>query len=188
MDRETKFCPYCGEEILERAILCKHCRSRLDRPDRSSVREILGSIEDHSLRAYMGLAGAFMLSVGTFCPIAKVPFIGSINYFYNGKGDGVILLILAGLSFYWALQQRFKFLWYTGLASASMLLFTLINFNIRLSVASKGLDGESELVKGMADIAMASVGISWGYFVLCLGAGLLMSASLVRRRLAFHDE
>jgi uncharacterized membrane protein YvbJ len=32
-ERETKACPYCGEEILDVAVKCKHCGSKLDPED-----------------------------------------------------------------------------------------------------------------------------------------------------------
>lgn len=31
MEKKTKRCPYCGEEILEKAIKCKHCGEMLDK-------------------------------------------------------------------------------------------------------------------------------------------------------------
>lgn len=31
MEKETKICPYCGEEILAKAIKCKHCGEMLDK-------------------------------------------------------------------------------------------------------------------------------------------------------------
>jgi hypothetical protein len=33
---ETKKCPFCGEEILEAAIRCKHCRSDLTKSERTA--------------------------------------------------------------------------------------------------------------------------------------------------------
>lgn len=30
MDKKTKACPFCGEEILETAVKCKHCGEFLD--------------------------------------------------------------------------------------------------------------------------------------------------------------
>jgi len=46
-------------------------------------------------RQLVGLAGTILLAVGVFLPLVSMPLIGSLTYFNNGRGDGVIVLILA---------------------------------------------------------------------------------------------
>ena len=48
----------------------------------------------------MGLAGSLILVLGAFCPLISVPIMGSINYFQNGKGDGVAIVVLAFISIF----------------------------------------------------------------------------------------
>jgi len=38
------------------------------------------------------------LFVGVFTPFVSLPFAGNLNYFQNGKGDGVIILLIALVS------------------------------------------------------------------------------------------
>ena len=43
----------------------------------------------------LGLAGSVVLFIGVFIPIVTLPIVGSMNYFHNGQGDGVLVLFLA---------------------------------------------------------------------------------------------
>ena len=51
-----------------------------------------------STKQYLGLIASILLLIGVFVPIVSVPFVGDMNYFQNGKGDGVFILILAIVS------------------------------------------------------------------------------------------
>ena len=46
----------------------------------------------------LGLIGSVVLFIGVFAPIVSVPIMGNINYFQNGQGDGMIILVLAVIS------------------------------------------------------------------------------------------
>ena len=37
------------------------------------------------------------MAIGVFLPLLSMPIVGSINYFQNGRGDGVIVLVLAAI-------------------------------------------------------------------------------------------
>jgi len=41
--------------------------------------------------------GSILLAFGVFAPLVSIPMLGHLNYFRNGQGDGVIVLILAGV-------------------------------------------------------------------------------------------
>ena len=72
-------------------------------------------------RQVVGLTGALALFIGVFAPIVSVPTVGYINYFQNEKGDGVVILGLAVISFVLLLAKRYRGLWFTGLASLGVL-------------------------------------------------------------------
>ena len=72
----------------------------------------------------IALIGAGLLFIGAFMPIVSAPIIGSINYFQNGKGDGVIIVLLAISTAGLALAGRAQQVLWTGLASVAMLAFT----------------------------------------------------------------
>jgi hypothetical protein len=43
-------------------------------------------------RQLLGIIGSAILFIGVFMPIVKLPVVGEMNYFHNGRGDGVIIL------------------------------------------------------------------------------------------------
>src|SRR6266508_2104667 len=68
----------------------------------------------------LGLVGSLIMFVGVFTPIISVPIVGNMNYFQNGKGDGVIVLALAIVSLILTITKRYRGLWFTGVASLAV--------------------------------------------------------------------
>jgi hypothetical protein len=132
----------------------------------------------------LGLIGSAVLFVGVFAPIISVPIMGNINYFNNGKGDGVIVLVFAAISLILVLLKKFKGLWFTGLGSMGIMVFTFVNFQI--SLANTMTQMETELVgnpfRGIADMAMQSVQIQWGWALLIIGAVLLIASAAIKEK------
>ena len=50
-----------------------------------------------STRQLLGILGSATLFIGVFMPIVRLPIVGEMNYFANGRGDGVLILVLAGV-------------------------------------------------------------------------------------------
>jgi len=132
----------------------------------------------------LGLIGSALLFVGVFAPIVSIPIMGNMNYFQNGKGDGTIVLVLAVISLILVLLKKFKGLWFTGLGSMAIMVFTFINFQITL--ANTRTQMETELVgnpfRGIADMAMQSVQIQWGWALLIIGAVLLIASAAIKEK------
>jgi len=108
--------------------------------------------------------------------------MGNMNYFQNGKGDGTIVLILAVISLVLVLAKKYKGLWFTGIGSLGIMLFTFINFQSKMSQAKA--DMESELAgnpfRGLADVAMQSVQLQWGWALLIVGAALVIASAAMK--------
>lgn len=119
-----------------------------------------------------------------FTPIISIPIVGSVNYFQNGKGDGVIVLALALISIVLVFAKKYAGLWITGTASLALILFTFINFQVRMSEMQDEL--ESKLAgnpfRGIADITMQSIQLQWGWAVLVVGAVLLITAAAISNK------
>jgi hypothetical protein len=130
----------------------------------------------------LGLIGSLVLFIGVFAPIMSVPIMGDINYFRNGEGDGTIVLILAVISFILVLAKNYKGLWFTGISSLGIMLFTFMNFQSKMSEAKS--DMESELAgnqfRGLVDMAMQSVQLQWGWALLIVGAALVIASAAVK--------
>ncbi len=129
--------------------------------------------------------GSIILSVRVFMPILGVP-IGNLNYFQNGKGDGMIVLILAVISLVLVLIKAYEWLWFTGLGSMGVLLFTFINFQSRMSQAianmKSELAGNRDLadLADLADMAILSVQLQWGWALLIVGAALVIASAAMK--------
>ena len=133
-------------------------------------------------RQLIGMIGSIILIVGVFTPILSVPIMGNMNYFQNGEGDGTIILILAVISFILVLIKKCKGLWFTGLGSVGVLLFTFIDFQSRMSQIIANM--ESELAgnpfRGLADIAIQSVQLQWGWALLIVGSALIIASAAMK--------
>ena len=136
------------------------------------------------LKQILGVAGSLLLFVGVFVPIISMPIIGSLNYFQNGKGDGVIILVLALISLVLTLTRKYKALLITGLLSLAVMLFTFISFKMRINDMKNSL-GDNPFAKGIADLALQTVQIQWGWAVLVIGACLIIAAAVVKNPSAY---
>jgi hypothetical protein len=130
----------------------------------------------------LGLIGSIVLFIGVFTPIVSVPIMGNMNYFQNGKGDGTFILILAVVSLVLVLSKKYKGLWVTGLGSLAVMAFTFVNFQMKISDMKSQM--ESELAgnpfRGLADMAMQSVQLQWGWALLIVGAGLVIASAAMK--------
>lgn len=130
----------------------------------------------------MGLIGSIILFIGVFAPVVSVPIMGNMNYFQNGKGDGTIIIALAIISLILTLAKKYKGLWFTGLGSLGIMAFTFINFQMRMSEAKSQMERElaGNPFRGLADLAMQSVQLQWGWALLIVGAALVIAAAAIK--------
>ncbi len=134
------------------------------------------------LRQILGLIGSLILFIGVFTPIISLPIVGSMNYFQNGTGDGVIILVLAAFSVFLTLTKRYKFLLFTGEGSLAILAFTFINFQVRMSQMKSQMKGSmaNNPFGGLGEAMLNTVQIQWGWAVLIVGAALVIAAAVLK--------
>ena len=132
----------------------------------------------------LALAGSGLLFVGAFMPIVSMPIVGSLNYFQNGRGDGVLIVILAAATAFLVMTGRTRHVLWTGLVAAALLAFTFVRFQTKMSEARANMDSElaDNPFRGLAEAAMGSVQLQWGWAVLLLAAGLVTYAGWQARR------
>ena len=92
-------CGGCGKEIVVASHeLCPHCGVKdphvpyqvlLARGEATRSRSGL------EVEAILALVAACILFVGVFLPALHIPLSGPVNYFQNGRGDGVLIIVLA---------------------------------------------------------------------------------------------
>ncbi len=109
--------------------------------------------DDLSSSFYIGLAGCFALIIGVFAPLMSAPFIGTINYFQGGEGDGVIILVIAGFSLILVFVKQYKALYLTALLSLGMTVFTYLNIQREFGSISEELGGYGDLARGMIEFS-----------------------------------
>src|SRR5437879_3537973 len=139
----------------------------------------LQAAEPRNLKAILGVAGSLSLILGVFSPLISVPIMGAFNYFQNGKGDGVIVLILAVLSLVLSVRRKYRGLWFSGFATAALLAFTFINFQVRLAKMKSHLKAElaDNPFAGFANLTVEAVQMQWGWAILIVGTLLILAAA-----------
>lgn len=133
----------------------------------------------------MGFVGAGLLIVGLFLPIATLPFLGDVTLMSNGFNIVAIGLLILGLLsgvMVWA-ERREALIW-----SGAAALLTIIYMFGRIQWAmtrmgsdmAEGLEGNP--FAGLAQTAMASVGLQWGWLILAAGPVLLVYVAVQERQ------
>ncbi|MYN66718.1 MAG: hypothetical protein F4X11_17085, partial [Acidobacteria bacterium] len=135
-------------------------------------------------RMLLAVTAAFILVIGTFTPMVSVPFIGGIDYFRDGYGDGYILLIMAGLSAALAVTGRWKQVLVPALGSLAAILWTFLGVQDTIAQARSGAPAEltGNPHEGLAASVMASIQWEWGWVLLFAGSGLLVYSAARRDR------
>jgi hypothetical protein len=118
-----------------------------------------------SNRQKLGFIGCALLIVGVFLPILSAPFVGSINFFNDGQGDGLLVLILALISAGLVWVKRYKILWGTGLIALAITAYDLLNIQNTL---------------GSSSVARSLIRTEWGWIVLIAGGVLVVATAWVK--------
>jgi hypothetical protein len=145
----------------------------------------------YKTKEFIGLAGAVLLIIGIFLPFIKLPIVGSINYFNNGKGDGSILAILAVGACLFIVINKLKWLWVIGSASAATLLFTFYNLYDKMTEISAQQEEIKQSLAGnpfagmatpMLDAMHQSIQLDIGIPILIIGTLLLFVSAFLDTR------
>lgn len=130
---------------------------------------------------FVGYGGVLALVLGCFAPLVHLPIVGSMNYIYNGRGDGIIVLILTVAAGVLVFLRLYRGVAFATLAIAAVCTFTFVRFatlmaDMRRSVNS---DLQGNPFRGLADAMVNSVGLDWAWALLIIGIALLMISALM---------
>jgi hypothetical protein len=155
-----------------------------DRFEASGKDSTGSSVTSSNTKKILGLIGAILLFLGVFMPIVSIPIMGNMNYFQNGKGDGVVIIILAIASVFWILLERYNALWFTGFASLGVLAFTFVTFQSRMSQVRSQIQKElaDNPFRSLAEMATQSIQLQWGWALLVVGAVLIIAAAAIKEQ------
>lgn len=131
----------------------------------------------------MGFLGSIFLFIGVFAPLIRIPMLGNMNYIQSGKGDGIIIIFLAVISFILTIIKKYKGLWFTGIGSLGVISFTFINLQIIMMKAKAQIETElaENLFKGVADLLMQSVQLQYGWALLIIGVILIITTAVIKK-------
>jgi tetratricopeptide (TPR) repeat protein len=188
----SKPCHFCKELIHPDAIKCKHCGSMLDNTLPSDDTELIKPsgnnqtdkqliYDRNSLQLKIGLCGALTLAIGTFLPFISLPIIGDMNYFNNGYGEGVPIVILSIISIIIISVKRYKLLIITGCLSLFILMFSFYCFNYAHNKVSKDIKG-IKIFSDVADAVLGTIHLQWGFAVMIIGAVMLIVSSILSNK------
>jgi len=172
-------CPFCAEEILAQARKCRHCG------------EFLGEKKDEKelLRRLLAVVGSLLLVVAPFAPFISAPIFGRITLFQQGKGDGVILLIVALVGLGLSLFGRYGFLWVSGGLGLFEIgnLFYFFYYHLPDAIETYKRQATGSIFASIGEITLSNVDPDWGAIVLLLGTlttvGVAASVGITRRTL-----
>lgn len=132
----------------------------------------------------MGFLGVAILLLGVFSPMVSLPVVGTLAYFRNGHIDAIALIGFAIAAAICLAKQRYDWVYGPGLGALFLIGITFYAIQSKLSDLKSNMDREllGNPFRGLADAAMASVQLQWGWILLLLGAVLILSAAQLKQR------
>jgi len=195
----NKKCSQCGLVNFASAVECKRCRCELTAAhllkEAAPVVQLTAPVPQQvivpaeaapvtqssagAIKLLLGFLGAMVLIFGVFAPLVKAPIVGSFNYFKNGEGDGVFILVLAFLALLLSLAKWHRLVGAIGVLSLVLIGFSFFNIQNRLSDAKTEyeLKMAGNQFAGLGRAMMESVTMEWGWAILVCGAILLIVSS-----------
>ena len=129
------------------------------------------------------LAGSGMVALGLFLPIVTFPMVGVMNLFSGTSWVALSLLTLVLITVLVCLRLRVEDAVWPGIAIGVLLAFRFAMLQYLISNMRSSLDElKGNPFAGVAQAAMSTVQIQWGWLVLVGGAAAIVYAAIQQRR------
>ena len=124
----------------------------------------------------LAIIGAGLLLAGTLMPVVSLPIFGSMSYFQYNSNDALVVVLLAAGTFILTATRRTPLVLWTGLGALAMLIYSFIRFQSAMADLRRTVEAELSGTPfgGLAEAALGSLQIRWGWAMLLLGAGLVI--------------
>jgi len=128
----------------------------------------------------LSVFGAALLALGTFMPIFSFGLM-KISYFKDGKGDGLYVLIAAGIILIGALLRSRRVVGYLSFASLALITVDLFFATQKISEAQSKIahDVEGNPFGGLAIAIGNSMSLDWGWGVMYLGGAIALLGAML---------
>lgn len=185
------FATWCHDYELKArpfALVNSSVRQRSQTSSESGLTIRLSGVDSEEINLdvvqLMGFVGIAITILGIFSPILTAPVVGTVNYFKNGAEEAIILIILTALSTFLLARKHYSWLYGSSVWALFLVGGTFWYYQSLISDLKASTDRElaGNPFRGLADMAMAATGLSWGWFFLFLGTGLVVIAAYLRKR------
>jgi len=128
-----------------------------------------------------GIIGTVILAAGGMCPLIRVPIIGNWNYFQIDPWLGVIYYVFVLLGIAGAFTNRTGLMRFSGWAAIAWVVLTLS------AVWFKTHDFFHFIhFKKLINLASGMVKYKWGWFVILVGAVVMVTVKRVKLSLSLN--
>jgi hypothetical protein len=122
----------------------------------------------------LGILGSIGLIIGVFTPIANVSIthvstLQKVTYFNDGRGDGVIVLILGIISLVFTINKMYKYLWITGGISGCIVAYTIFT----IQAATEKVARETDISLKLAPVR---IHLDYGFIILLVSVMFVLMA------------
>lgn len=132
----------------------------------------------------LGFIGIAILVIGIFTPMMSAPVVGTLSYFRDGSEEAIALLVLSAFSIFFLKKEYYS--WLYGPATWSFLLISVTFYHYYSLISETKASVNDDLIgnpfRGLADVAMASMRLEWGWTLLFAGSILVLFAAYQKRR------
>lgn len=132
----------------------------------------------------IGFLGVVITIFGMLSPILTAPIVGTLNYFRNGAEEAIVLSVLTAFSAFFLIRKNYSWLYGSGVWAFLLVGGTFWHYQSFISELKAEADRDlaGNPFRGIADMAMAATGLSWGWLFLFLGTGLVLLAAYLRKK------
>jgi hypothetical protein len=147
------------------------------------------------MNLFLGIGGAVILLIGSFCPVISLPIVGGLSYLsaltkqlqngtINDVGISAILVLVSCLgSFAILFARQFALLWITAASAILAVGITIYGFvSLRSQIEKDMPDAGDNPFAGLARMAAEAIQPDFGLAIVAVGAGLLVAAAVASKK------
>jgi len=139
----------------------------------------------NATKRYVGYVAIVCILLGCFAPLVSVPILGSLNYFHNGSGAGILVVLFAAIAAVTIFKGRLEWLLVPSLGSLLAITFTFVRYERMIRQIAAGVSQVSADTRfaGLGQALAGSIQFSWAWPFLYIGSVALLAVGVSDFRL-----